>query len=537
MRNYKNQKIKNFWVNIVKKNPKEFKALEKEYYELVEQKGLSYKLCSYVWDVLVSCNKGYGFNLSHTLAYSILGIQEANLALYYPRVFWNTANLISDSGGEDGNTNYGKMSTAIANIQKEGIQVMLPDINRVKFGFHPDKNKNEIVFGLKGIQNVSDSVSKVILKNRPYTSFEDFYNKMMIEKESNSEFKMGTKAFIYLIKSGAFDALENKPREEIMQDFLKKISQPLQSLSWKDLPMLKEMNLLTDSQIAMEYRLYKFKKYLFDKKFISYKDGKSPSTFYYYLEEKFALPFFLKYFEPELKERDLDYVYDSQGRMCVKRGKLEKAFDKLTQNFKAEVLDNNSLLDKVNEIRYNNLWEEKISGSLSKWEMESLGYYYSGHELNGLNKELYNIQVFDNLPETPKVESWYYYKDTKKPRFSLCRIAGTVIDRDKTHHTVTLLTLEGVVLVKFYKGQFSFYDRQLSEVDEDSGKKSVLERSWFSRGTKLLITGYRRDDQFIPKQYNDSIYKHSVQFILDMKDNGELILQDERIGTNEENEQ
>ena len=102
-------------------------------------------------------------------------------------------------------------------------------------------------------------------------------------------------------------------------------------------------------------------------------------------------------------------------------------------------------------------------------------------------------------------------------------------------NTVTLLTPDGVVEVKFYKGQFGFYDRQISEVNED-GSKTVLEKSWFSRGSKLLITGYRRDTQFVPKNYKDSIFKHSVQLILNVDEDGKLELQSDRIGSEREEE-
>ena len=101
----------------LKKNPKAYVELQQEFYKNIEEKHLSSKLCHYVWDVLISMNRGYGFNSAHTLAYSIVGLQEANLAYHYPVIYWNTANLISDSGGEDGNTNYGKISKAIGNIK------------------------------------------------------------------------------------------------------------------------------------------------------------------------------------------------------------------------------------------------------------------------------------------------------------------------------------------------------------------------------------------------------------------------------------
>ena len=42
-------------------------------------------------------------NQSHTLAYSLIGLQEMNLAYIYPIVFWNCACLINDAGGNDAN--------------------------------------------------------------------------------------------------------------------------------------------------------------------------------------------------------------------------------------------------------------------------------------------------------------------------------------------------------------------------------------------------------------------------------------------------
>jgi DNA polymerase-3 subunit alpha len=54
------------------------------------------------------------------------------------------------------------------------------------------------------------------------------------------------------------------------------------------------------------------------------------------------------------------------------------------------------------------------------------------------------------------------------------------------------------------------FNRQLSEKNEQ-GVKKVKEKGWFTRGTKLLITGYRRDDTFVCKRYKStgghSLYK------------------------------
>lgn len=47
--------------SIAKKSAKEYEALEKEYYDNIEKKQLSYPLCNYVWRVLIAMNRGYGF--------------------------------------------------------------------------------------------------------------------------------------------------------------------------------------------------------------------------------------------------------------------------------------------------------------------------------------------------------------------------------------------------------------------------------------------------------------------------------------------
>ena len=107
--------------------------------------------------------------------------------------------------------------------------------------------------------------------------------------------------------------------------------------------------------------------------------------------------------------------------------------------------------------------------------------------------------------------------------FKLHYIVGTVIDKNKLKNTVTLLTPDGVVTVKVYKNQYSQFDKQLSERGED-GKKHVVEKSWFSKGTLLLVQGIRRGDNFIPKKKKDSIYP-VISKIIEVKDGGGLDLQ------------
>ena len=157
-----------------------------------------------------------GKNASHTLAYSLIGLQEMNLAFNFPIIFWNCACLISDSGGNEKEdedeeslyeenieeydtedifyeddedeeedeeeekvvnkkkkkakkTNFGKMATAIGKMKMSGITVSPPDINKSSYTFSPDVKKNIIRYGLSGIVKVGEDLIKSIINNRPYT--------------------------------------------------------------------------------------------------------------------------------------------------------------------------------------------------------------------------------------------------------------------------------------------------------------------------------------------------------------------------------
>ena len=80
--------------------------------------------------------------------------------------------------------------------------------------------------------------------------------------------------------------------------------------------------------------------------------------------------------------------------------------------------------------------------------------------------------------------------------------------------------------VKIYKNQYAIYDKQLSQRGDD-GKKHVIEKSWFSRGTKLMVQGIRRGNDFIPKKKKQSIYP-IISKITEIDEYGNLTFQYER---------
>ena len=516
---------------IAKKKKKDLDAVKELYFTKGKELGTTQALLDYVWIKQIGRQIGYSFSLNHTLPYSAICLQEMNLAYNFNPIYWQCACLTVNAGAleevdENKGVNYGMIATAISQAQYRGQKIALPDINRARFGFYPDVAKEEIVCSFKGIVGVGEDVARVILANRPYTSFADFMEKTQKSTDENPELKVGAVAIISLIKAGCFDTIEKRLREDVMADYIRQISEPLSSLSVANIPLIKELGLVTPAQRAYECRLFGFKKYVCSKEFYAFQKGKSVSTNYYRLDRKFGEPYFFEHFESEMQEGK-DYEFDDGGFICVKKGSIEKVVDKLTTDFKQNVLGNPDILNAVNEWKFKQVLNDRAEGTISRWEMETLSFYYHEHELANVKNVMYSIVNFFDLPEVPQIESNFWYKGQQRPRFKLTRICGTILDKNKNRHSVTLLTPNGVVMVKFQKGQFPHYDKQLSQINED-GSKTVIEKSWFKRGNKLVITGYRREGQFVAKKYNDSIYKHTVALVVNVNEDGTLDLQNER---------
>jgi DNA polymerase-3 subunit alpha len=130
------------------------------------------------------------------------------------------------------------------------------------------------------------------------------------------------------------------------------------------------------------------------------------------------------------------------------------------------------------------------------------------------------------LPEEPVVDRSFVKGGKTINLFKLTKICGTCIAKDKAKSTVTLLTPEGVVTVKFNKQYFAMYDKQISERNTD-GTKSVKEKSWFNRGAMILVQGMRSGDQFMAKRYS-STPGHTLYRIESIDKDMALVLRHER---------
>ena len=528
--------------SIAKKNPKDYEQLTKEFYQNMRDKHLSENLCSYVWNVLIAMNRGYGFNAAHTLGYSLVGLQEMNLAYKYPIIFWNTANLIVDSAGtpetEDGDeecivvdleddpqeieeivdiyepeeweeydyedlpdrsakkktkktksVNFGKIAIAIGKFQAEGIKIVPPDINKSGFTFTPIIEDNAIASGLRNITRISADLANQIIVNRPYVSMEDFQEKVKVNRTQ----------MLNLLKCGAFDSLY-PDRMKAIETYLTSKAGLKNKLTLSNIPMLVKYNIFEDEEELKYVELYSYNKFL----------RKHIEDDIIHIPTEKAMNYFCQHF-------DVDLLLDDES---IELKVWEKLYKKAMAPFSEYIKDNmEEIMGKLNQALIQEQFDNYAQGTISHYEIESMCFYYHEHELQHINFEEYGIQDFKKLPENPIVERSFTGKDGRNfDMFELSCICGTVLDKNKLKNMVSLLTPSGVVNVKIWKNQFAKYDKQISEIQPD-GKKKVMEKSWFSRGNLLYIQGIRRGDSFIPKAYKNS--KHKIPIMKITKVDGE----------------
>ena len=183
------------------------------------------------------------------------------------------------------------------------------------------------------------------------------------------------------------------------------------------------------------------------------------------------------------------------------------------------------LLKQYNLILFKKMWDKYAAGSLSKWEMQALCFYFNEHELSKVDYKKYGISNFHSLPETPVIDYFFNRGSHKIPIYKLTRIIGTVIAKNDTKSSVTLLTTSGVVNVKFTRDYYAMFKKQISKKNPD-GSKTVMEKGWFTRGTLIMVTGFRREDTFVVKTYK-STNDHQLYKITDVV-GSEIKLQHER---------
>lgn len=145
----------------------------------------------------------YGFNRSHSAAYSLIAYQTAYLKAHYPAEFMAavlTHNL----------NDIKKITFFVDECKRHKIDVLGPDINESSLDFVVNK-EGQIRFGLGAIKNVGESAVKAIIEEREENGiFQDIFD---FTKRINLR-AVNKRCMESMAMAGAFDGFENTHRSQ-----------------------------------------------------------------------------------------------------------------------------------------------------------------------------------------------------------------------------------------------------------------------------------------------------------------------------------
>jgi DNA polymerase-3 subunit alpha len=184
---------------------KDMKIMEQQkviFVEGAEKKGIDKKKAEDVFNVMMEFAK-YGFNRSHSAAYSVIAYETAYLKAHYPAEYMAavlTHNL----------NDIKKITFFVDECQRQGINVLGPDVNESDLNFMVN-TKGEIRFGLAAIKNVGESAANSIIDEREkegsYSSIFDFIKRVNLRSVNKRSLEA-------LAMAGAFDSFENTHRAQ-----------------------------------------------------------------------------------------------------------------------------------------------------------------------------------------------------------------------------------------------------------------------------------------------------------------------------------
>ena len=509
---------------VAKKNPQALAETEERLYKKGAECGRSKAFLDYLWNVQIEMSKSYAFALCHSHEYSTECLQELNMYYFYPKVYWNTAVITTQSQVADErensamSINYGKIAQSIYKARSNGINVQAPSINKSGLSFAPNEENDSILFGLGAISGINPQIAQQITANRPYTSFKDFYTKNTYQGTLVTKSKL-----IQLIKAGCFDEF-NPDRVAIMREYFELSANNVNGLTTANMGQIKAVGIYMPKAIIAPYN---FKKYVTSKQFLYGKHPNFKSKNIYWLDNRA-----LKYFNENCRDclvEGTDY-WQEEDRTVVVDKSLEKLLKPSLDNLKSYI-NQPEFLDKFNEATIDkNMAESVGSYDVNRWSLETCSFYNNNHEYSHVDANKYNITPYEELPEEPEfvVQSW---GKRKWRQYSLSQILGVVLDKNDNHHMITILDFHNnVVNVKFDSNFYALMKAQLSETDEN-GKKTVVDKSWLSRGQGLILTGYRfGENDFKLKNYSSSIFPYKIIKVDSINEDGSLEITTERYG-------
>lgn len=159
---------------------------------------------------LVNKFAGYGFNKSHAAAYALVAYQTAYLKANFPVEFLAASMTLDIHSTE-------KLNTFCQELNRLGIRLLPPDINRSDVGFTVERDASDpasagaIRFALAAVKNVGEAAMAALVAERrrggPFRGLDDFAGRIDVRTLNRRQLEN-------LVRAGAFDGL-NRNRKQL----------------------------------------------------------------------------------------------------------------------------------------------------------------------------------------------------------------------------------------------------------------------------------------------------------------------------------
>ncbi|QNH63111.1 DNA polymerase III subunit alpha [Hymenobacter sediminicola] len=182
-------------------------ALEREKFCAGAEKlhGIKAKKANEVFDVMEKF-AAYGFNRSHSAAYSVVAYQTGYLKAHYPAEYM--AAVLTNNMGD-----IKKVTFFIEEARKQGVAVLGPDVNESILKFNVNA-QGQIRFGMAAMKGSGEAAVEEIVqerdKNGPYGDIFDFARRVNLRA-------VNKKTFESMAQAGAFDSFERYHRRQFLE--------------------------------------------------------------------------------------------------------------------------------------------------------------------------------------------------------------------------------------------------------------------------------------------------------------------------------
>jgi len=155
--------------------------------DIAVSRGFDKEVADLVRQLIIE-NSGYGFNKSHSVAYSIISYWTAYLKANFPLIFYTTMF----------NGNIEQLPEFMAEARKLGITIKPPHVCYSKFRSTIESEDEKVIrIGFNAVKGIGPKAVESILESQPYNSIDDFFerNQMRSVNKKVVEAIIGASAF------------------------------------------------------------------------------------------------------------------------------------------------------------------------------------------------------------------------------------------------------------------------------------------------------------------------------------------------------